>query len=153
LPARPDAPRFYLDEGLPYAVAEALELVGHPITSARAESRLGELDERLIPWLADQGYVWITKDDAARTQHRSILEQHRLSVVWIRGLDRRKNRIDAKELHLMLTVKLDQIADAVRQARGPRWFLLYLDSGNRPTLQPLTVGQPIAGGGRAARRQ
>ena len=151
MPARPDEPRFYLDECLPHVVADALASVGHPITSAHEQQQIWTLDVQLIPWLVQQGYVWITKDDAAPTEHSSALRQRRLSVVWIRGLDRRRNRIDARELHLILTVKLDQIAEAVRQARGPRWFLLYLGSGNSPVLRPLEVGQPIRGSGRSER--
>lgn len=152
MPERPERALFCLDERLPWAVGSALALVGHPITSLHEQGRGGEPDERLIPWLADQGYVWITRDDAARTAHNAALRRHRLSVVWVRGLDRQKTRIDAKELHLMLTVKLGQMQSALEKARGPLWFLLYLGAGDSAVLRPLAFGESLPGAGRRTRK-
>ena len=83
-----EAPRFLLDESLPPRVAEALRLVGYQLTSCQAEGTLGWQDEELIPWLASQKYVWVTKDDTARSQHLQVIQRARISVVWVRGLER-----------------------------------------------------------------
>ena len=81
----------------------------------------------LIPYLAEEGLTWITKDDGARSRHRKELLASRISVVWIRGLDRQKNKVNPKQIHLMLTVRLDEIAAQVRSSRGPLYFLLYMN--------------------------
>jgi PIN like domain len=139
------APLFFLDEGLPSAVARALSLVGHPITSCEEQGQRGTKDELLIPWLADQGYIWLTRDDAARKAHGAALRRYQLSVVWVRGLDRSKNSISAIDLHLMLTVKLEQISEKVVAARGPVWFLLSMKSGGIPVLEIFAAPDQVPG--------
>ena len=96
-------------------------------------------DEELIPKLGEVSYVWITKDDAAKSVHKEAIKLAQISVVWVRGLQRadgtkQKNSISAKSLHRMLTVKLDEISEQVSMARGPRFFLLYLN-GSRPQIR------------------
>lgn len=65
-------------------------MVEHPVDTPDDFDLTGAKDEVLIPWMAERGYVWITKDETARRQHGSLLSIHRLSVVWVRGLDRQK---------------------------------------------------------------
>lgn len=81
----------------------------------------------------------MTKDDEAKRDHLPDIIRHQISVVWIRGVDRRKNRISPKELHLMLTVRLGRLVEMLGKARGPQHYLLYLN-GERPTLEgPLDI--------------
>ena len=128
-PAPPDPPRFYLDECLPEAVARALSTVGHAITFPREVGKLGVKDPDLIPWLAAEGLVWVTKDDDAKRSHFQEIRAHDLSVVWVRGLDRSKRHISVKDLHLMLTVKLPELSRVLGDAPSARYFELGLKSG------------------------
>ena len=132
-------PRFLLDESLSHVVADALEMVGYPITSCQNQGLAGWPDEELIPWMEEQGYVWITKDGAARNDHRAAILRARISVVWLRGAELRnrttaRNDISPKQQHRILTDKLDDISEAVSQARGPRYFLAYLRN-NSPAMR------------------
>ena len=135
--------RFILHESLPHHIAHVLQSVGYPITSNEAQGVSGWDDAMLIPWMAERSYIWVTKDDAARSVHRSAIQQARISVVWVRGMERRggttaRNNVSAKDLHLMLTNKLDDIGETVSSARGPRYFLLFM-SGKRPQIKPFTT--------------
>jgi hypothetical protein len=139
---------FFLDECLPYGVAEALKTVGYPITSWREEFRAqqGALDPWLIPYLGGKQYTWVTKDDKAKKEHEPEIRAAGISVVWIRGLDRpsgkpKKNKITVKDLHRMLTDKLDFIEEQITGARGPLYCLLYMKSGGQPAVNRLTLEQ------------
>lgn len=136
---RPDQVWSYLDEGLPEQVGDALFMVEHPITTAVREGKRGVPDPNLIPWLAENKYVWITKDDEAKRDHLDDIIKHQISSIWVRGLDRKKNKISVRQLHLMLTVKLPDMEEQVAKARGPRHFLLYLKAGKVPVLAPLDI--------------
>ena len=130
---------FLLDESLPPMIASVLQQVGYPITSCQEQGMEGVSDEELIPWMGENDLVWITKDDAARIQHATIIQRARISVVWVRGLERRnrttaRNNISVKELHRMLTVRLDDIAGDIEGSRGPSYFRLFL-GGKGPSLQ------------------
>jgi len=135
----PDSIRFFLDESLTPGVADALLLVGYPITSADQQCKRGVKDPLLIPWLAAEDYVWITKDDEARREHLGDIIKAKISTVWIMGIDRKKNKISPLEVHLMLTTKLRRIAIAVDRARGPVHFEIYLKGEDTPVLSPLDL--------------
>ncbi|MBI2760413.1 MAG: hypothetical protein HYX51_03175 [Chloroflexi bacterium] len=142
---QPDDTLFFVDECLPAQVGQALRLVGYPITTSADEETRAVLDEDLIPWLAERRYIWITKDDAAKREHMVAIARHAISVVWVRGLEHgkdsvQKNKITARQLHLMLTVKLLEIEKLVRAARGPRYFTLHL-AGDRVVLRPVTLAE------------
>ena len=137
---------FLLDECFPYRIADVLKEFGYPIVSWHEEFKgvEGIKDDKLIPYLGDKGYAWITKDDAARKDHAPEIRQARISVVWVRGFERRKgaipkNRITTKELHKMLTIKLEAIAGEVGRSRRPLYFLLYLDSSGKAVAKPVTL--------------
>jgi predicted nuclease of predicted toxin-antitoxin system len=158
-PPRRSGVRFFLDEGLPAQVGQALALVDYPIETADDHKNRSTKDEDLIPWMAEQGFVWITKDDEARAEHANAIRRYRISVIWVRGLERRKgaggrkNVISAKELHLMLTVKLAEIEAEIAEARGPRYYLVWLAAGNAPKKTVLTEDKAFKGRlGRASRR-
>jgi hypothetical protein len=70
------------------------------------------------------------------------ITQAGISVVWIRGFDRQKSHISAKQLHKMLAVKLDEIAAEVASAAGPRYFLLYMKAGDKPVLTRIAAPTP-----------
>ena len=151
-----NSPTFLLDECLSYRVAEMLKEVGCSVTSVRAEGLMGIRDSELIPLLSERGMVWVTKDDAARTRHSGAIEQSRISVVWIRGVQRTSGTtqgkvINNKQLLHMLIAKIDDMGSMVRKARGPRYFLLSM-SGGRPKLEHFTdirdVGKRLAKGKR-----
>ena len=136
-------PWFLLDESLSHFVSDALEMVGYPITSCAKQGLLGWPDQELIPWMAERGYVWVTKDDVARTEHREEILRERISVVWVRGQERpnrtvAKDDLSPKQQHRMLTDELDNISDIVVQARGPRYFLVYLRT-NGPAMKRYTT--------------
>ena len=136
-------PRFLLDESLSHVVADALEMVGYPITSCQKEGLAGCPDEELIPWMGERGYVWITKDGAAQNEHRAAIQQAQISVAWLRGVElsnrtTARNDISPKQQHRILTDKLDEMSGIVSQARGPRYFLAYLRI-NGPALRRYTT--------------
>ena len=101
----------------------------------------------LITWLAQNQFVWITKDDDARKRHIGHIGQAGVSVVWVRGLDGRKNIVSIKQVHLMLTVKLEELIEELRASTRPLHFMVYL-SGKRTALKPLQAeaiqqGKPL----------
>ena len=139
--------QFFLDENLPPQVARALALVGYPISHPDEHGKRGEKDPNLIRWLAQNQFVWITKDDDARKRHIVQIERTGVSVVWVRGLAGRKNLISIQHVHLMLTVKLEELIEKLQESTGPRHFMLYL-SGRRTVLKPLRTdsiqpGKPL----------
>ena len=125
--------RFFLDENLPPQVARALALVGYLITHPQDEDKRGEKDAELISWLAREQYVWITKDHAARKVHGDQLLRESVSVVWVKGLEGKKNTVNTQQVHLMLTVELPKIIEKMQSATGPMYFALSLTS-NGPRL-------------------
>jgi hypothetical protein len=132
-----------LDESLSHFVSDALEMVGYPITSCAKQGLLGWPDQELIPWMAERGYVWVTKDDVARTEHREEILRERISILWLRGRERLnrttgQNDISRKQQHRMLTDELGDISDIVAHARGPRYFLVYLRN-NGPAMKRYTT--------------
>ena len=138
-----------MDECLPPSIAEVLCSVGYPISSNRAENVDGMDDAQLIPWLAQHRYIWVTKDDAAKTAHRNAIQQARVSVVCVRGAERQsgttaKNNISIKDLHRMLTDKLDEILEEVDRVRGPRYFLLFM-RGRAPVLKKFSTLDEVTG--------
>jgi hypothetical protein len=155
-PPPPDRFLFFLDEGLPYLVAQVLRTIGYPITDAHYEGMLGWLDPDVIEWLAQRKLTWITKDDEARKAHIQSIRRFGTSVVWVRGVDGRKNVISQQQLHRMLTVKLPEVEQQLQNARGPRHFVLYLN-GDSPALRTLndseiTSGQPLISSRRRRKR-
>ena len=115
-----------------------LKEVGCHVTSVEREKLGGTLDGDLIKWVGEREMVWITKDSAARTHHAQAIEQSRISVVWVKGMQRGRRRalenmISKKDLLHMLVAKIDGIGKAIRQSRRPLYFLLYL-SGRKPSL-------------------
>ncbi|MDE2817601.1 MAG: DUF5615 family PIN-like protein [Chloroflexota bacterium] len=139
--------RFFLDENLPPQVARALALVGYPISHPAEHGKRGEKDPDLITWLAQNQFVWITIDDDARKRHIGQIGQAGVSVVWVRGLGGRKNIVTIKQVHLMLTVKLEELIEKLEASNQPLHFMVYL-SGKRPVLKPLQAdtiqqGKPL----------
>lgn len=131
----PPGTRFLLDECLPGEIADALQMVGYPIISCeKAFGGKGRKDrEDIVPYCSANHLVWITKDDAARSEHRKDIEDHGISVVWLRGILReRKKRDDAapklrmQDIHRMLVNKLDEIEATVSSADHPHYFVLYM---------------------------
>jgi hypothetical protein len=137
---------FYLDECFPYNIAYALKSFGHPITSWHEEfqGQQGLKDPYLIPYLGGKSYIWITKDDEAKKEHENEIRTAGISVVWVRGLERekgkpKKNYITVKDLHRMLTDKLDYIAEKILNSKTALYFLLYMKSGGIPTAHKITL--------------
>ncbi len=139
--------RFFLDENLPPQVARALALVGYPISHPAEHGKRGEKDPELITWLAQNQFVWVTIDDDARKRHIGHIGRAGVSVVWVRGLDGRKNRVTIKQVHLMLTVKLEDLIEKLAASNRPLHYMVYL-AGKRPVLKQLQVdtiehGKPL----------
>jgi hypothetical protein len=144
---RKKAVTFYLDECLPYTIALYLKAVGYPITCWYEEfhQQQGLKDPYLIPYLGAKGYTWITKDDEAKKEHINEIRTAGISVVWVRGLERQKgtapsrNLITGKDLHRMLTDKLDSIAKEITNSRTALYFLLHMKSGGVPTVHKIIL--------------
>ena len=127
--SQPKHVSYCYDESLPPRIGEVLKAVGFPVVLADK----GTLDEDLIPEMGRRNQTWITKDHRSKTQHEGLLSTDSISVVWVRGLthERRKRRASIqrnaslKDILRMLVNKLDQIADDIANAHGPRYFLLY----------------------------
>jgi hypothetical protein len=140
LPARPPEPRFFLDHCLPHQIADALGLVDYPITSALRLGMEEWKDPELIPRLAADGYIWVTKDDGAKTQHRTAILRHGLCVVWVRGLgrkkptDTRKNAISIRQVFLMLAHGLPRVEHECVKLRV-RWDYVTWMAGDRPRCE------------------
>lgn len=140
---------FYLDECLPYRIAHILKAVDYPITCWYDEfqQQQGLKDPYLIQYLGAKGYTWITKDDEAKKEHENEIRTAGISVVWVRGLERRKgappnkNYITVQHLHRMLTDKLNPIAEMITNSKTALYFLLYMKSGNVPALHKITLEQ------------
>lgn len=137
---------FFLDECLPYKIADALKSFGHPITSWHEEfqGQQGLKEPYLIPYLGAKSYTWITKDDEAKKEHENEIRTAGISVVWVRGLERekgkpKKNYITVKDLHRMLTDKLDYIAEMMLNSKTSLYFLLYMKSGGVPAVHKITL--------------
>lgn len=130
----PGQPSFYLDECLPYQVARALALVHYPISNPIDENKRSIKDSPLIAWMAKNDLTWITKDDEAKRDHLADLIKGRINTVWIRGIDRIKNKVTAQQVHLMLTTKLPTIIETIEEARGPRHFVIWL-RGQCPVME------------------
>lgn len=135
--SQPSDTKFFLDEGLPAIVGEVLSLVGYPISTPDVHMNRGMPDEELIPWLADNGYTWVTKDDEAKREHAVLIKKHGINVIWVRGIDRQKNKINVRDLHFMLTTKLYLAIDSLGTAHGARYFYLYMDSRDHAVLKPI----------------
>ena len=56
----------------------------------------GVKDEDLIPLLGKRRFVWITKDDRAKSEHETLLRDANISVVWIRGLSHDRKKVVAQ---------------------------------------------------------
>ena len=114
----PSTPAFCYDEGLPPEIGRVLAHVGYPVVMAEK----GVLDEILIPWMGDRHYTWITKDDRSKTEHEGKILDAGISIVFVRGLSHLKgkrsslqrNTISLKDILLMLVVKLDVIANELK---------------------------------------
>ncbi len=130
----PGQPSFYLDESLPYQVARALALVHYPITNPVDANKRSVKDSPLITWMAKNDLTWITKDDEAKRDHLADLIKGRINTVWIRGIDRIKNKITVQQVHLMLTMKLPNIIEIIEGARGPRHFVIWI-SAQHPVME------------------
>ncbi len=126
---------FCYDECLPPKIGEILEHVGFQIVFAPK----GIKDEELIPYMGENNYVWITKDDRAKTQHETLIMTANISVVWVRGLAHQRKKkgpisrpSNMKDILRMLVSKLDQAAEAIAKEKGtPRFFLLYTTLAQR----------------------
>ena len=137
---------FFLDECLPYQIAIMLKQVGHPITCWYEEfqQQQGLKDPYLIPYLGAKAYTWITKDDKAKREHEPEIRAAQISVVWISGLERptnkpKQNFVTVKDLHRMLTDKLDDLEQMIADSNKPQYFILAMRVDGKPRLTKTTL--------------
>lgn len=142
----PKTVTFFLDECLPYQIAYILKQVSHPITSWHEEfnQQQGLKDPYLIPYLGAKSYTWITKDDTAKKEHEPEIRVAQISVIWVTGLERptnkpKRNFITVKDLHRMLTDKLDDIEKIIANSNKPQYFSLSMRADGRPRLRKITL--------------
>ena len=124
---------FFLDESLPYQIAYSLKQFGYQITSWHEEfqQQQGIKDTPLIQYLGAKDYTWITKDDEAKNEHESEIRTAGINVIWVRGLARakrqpKKNNVSIKDVHRMLTDKLDIITQELQNAKKPIYYLMWI---------------------------
>jgi predicted nuclease of predicted toxin-antitoxin system len=137
---------FFLDECLPYHVALILKQVGYPITCWYEEfqRQQGLKDPYLIQYMGAKHYIWITKDDTAKREHEPDIRAAQISVIWVSGLERptnkpKQNFIAIKDLHRMLTEKLDNVESMIANSNKPQYFRLTMRSDGRPRLTKTTL--------------
>ena len=113
-----------------------MKLVHFPIVTPLDLGMRGVKDSLLIPWLGEHRLAWITKDDEARRDHLDDMIKYSVSAVWVRGIDRKKNKISIQHVHLLLTVRLPRIIAVIEAAHGPRHFMLYI-AGERAMMEEI----------------
>ncbi|MCJ7655771.1 MAG: hypothetical protein MUO97_10845 [Dehalococcoidia bacterium] len=131
---------------MPYQVALILKQVGYPITCWYEEfqQQQGLKDPYIIPYLGGKFYTWITKDDVAKREHEREIRTAQISVIWLSGLERpankpKQNYITVKDLHRMLTEKLDDIGLMVANSNKPQYFTLRMTVNSKPRLTKTTL--------------
>jgi formylmethanofuran dehydrogenase subunit B len=67
-------------------------------------------------------------------------------VIWIYGFERvkgqlKRNAISVKDVHKMLTAKLDDLRTQINVAKHPLYFLLYMKSGGQPAYKKVSLEQ------------
>lgn len=72
---------YYLDEGLPYYVADWMKRVGLSFVAVRPSTPDPDII-REIGAFEHRG-VWVTQDLGARRHHRSLIVNEGISVAWI----------------------------------------------------------------------
>ena len=120
---------FYLDECLPHTVAKALRLVKHDIEDPTHSGQKGRSDEDLLAWLQQEERIWITKDASARNAHHQAIASSGVSIVWIRGMDRKPtlgSSTNPQTLLLMLAGFLNRILSEVNRSPTPCYFEILL---------------------------
>lgn len=122
-------------------VAINLKQVGYNITCWYEEfkGQQGLKDPHIIQWLGGMRYTWITKDDKAKKEHESDIRTAQISVIWVSGLERpsnkpKQNHITVKDLHRMLTDKLDELAEMIQKSNKPQYWTLAMRSDGVPRL-------------------
>ena len=135
---------FFLDECLPHGIGDFLHTIGYPITSwfLEFQGQQGYKDTPLIQYMGAKGYSWITKDDAAKSEHENEIRTAGISVIWVRGLERekgkpKKNKVSAKDVHRMLTDKLDELCLRITNSKSALYFLLCFKTGQNDELIPV----------------
>ena len=135
---------FLLDECLPYTIGDFLHELGYPIITWHEEfkGQQGYEDTPLIQYLGAKHYSWITKDDKAKAEHERDIRTAGISVVWIRGLERdkgkaKKNKISNKDVHRMLTDKLEILQQEVSSSKSAQYFLMSFKTGYRGEIIPI----------------
>lgn len=126
---------YLYDEGLPPRIGEVLAHVGYPITIREK----GAQDEELIPWMGENNYTWITKDDRSKVKHEDLIVGASISIIYLRGLtverarksSPKRNTIQMKDVLKMLVDKLDGLTEILETTRSPRYFLLYMTAGRK----------------------
>jgi len=137
---------FFLDECLPYPIADALKSFGYPIISWYEEfkGQQGIKEPYLIQYLGAKEYTWITKDDEAKKEHESEIRTAGISVIWIRGLERekgkpKKNNIRIKDVHRILTDKLDILETEISNSNRSLYYMLWIDTTGKPVRKKICL--------------
>lgn len=86
----------------------------------------GAPDEIIIPWLVDNGRIWITKDWSARKQHRDLLASYPASVIYVRMPKRGLNNWEQTSLMFRAFQSLNR--EFLKTTLGQRFRLT--SSGN-----------------------
>ena len=140
-------PFFLLDESLSSGIVEeASRITGHAIATVweewqgRDSSVSPLLDQEIVRHLGDKAghrAVWITGDRRALGEHGHLIDDHRISVIWLRGPGRRP--LEPREQLRMLCAVLDKVSSLIGQSSVPVYLRVRLDpnDGYQPYLEKL----------------
>ena len=149
----PSDPFFLLDQCLSYRIArEVTRVTGFPITSVRDEWPDRNLDINppgdweIIPHLgAKAGHrgLWITADWGALRQHSQLIDNNRISVLWLRGAESLNFPTLSRSQHIHILVSvMATVHRLIVASDSPVFLLASLDpgSGSPPVLERLQSG-------------
>ena len=139
-------PFFLLDESLSSSlVAQVSKTTGQTIATiedewpGRDRHNNPVLDGEIIPHLGNKAVhraVWITADWKAFSQHRSLIDTHRISVMWLRGPGRNPTLHEQLQ---MLNAVMDRLRALILASHVPVYLRVRLDHCNsyQPFLERL----------------
>ena len=107
-----------LDNGLPPAIAEALDKVGYSFTSVQGvfgTQNPGTPDFEIIEWCSEHDAAWFTADLKARKQFKQQLSDSGIPVVWIQ---QPKQGLLKREFFLRIVWYLERVLTELENESG-----------------------------------
>ena len=133
--SNPSETRFLLDESLAPAVAQALRLVGHDFVDVvSAFGRKGAKDPEIVKWCQQNGAIWVHADDAAKTEHKALLQTSGIRTLRIK---RPRGGMSAKEQLRIMSFVLPRLLNELESRRASRHYCAKAANPmSAPSLRP-----------------